>query len=188
MGLRWAPDGPRWPKTAQDGPKTVPRWSQDGAKTKPRRPQIRLSYVAELHTDADCPKSSKLASRLSEVRFLDELGSTFAVLQRYQKVSPPHPPTLRDRVGTRNSYLKVLPFPLYTHIHLAVSIHECIYTQICVYGCRCMPLSMALHTWPRLALSMATCLAMLGPSASSPMSWFTTMEVVVEVVVMQTND
>ena len=39
----------------------------------------------------DRPKWSRLASRVSEVRFLAELGPTFAVRQRYQN-SPPQLP------------------------------------------------------------------------------------------------
>ena len=123
---RWAQDGPRWP---EDGPKMEPRWGQDGAKTEPKRPQVPYSYVAQLHTDADCPKSSKLASRLSEVRFLDELGSTFAVLQRYQKVSPPHPPTLRDRVGTTKHVTSYILFR-YIYIYIFSSLYSSPYSYM----------------------------------------------------------
>ena len=80
-----AQDGPRWP---EDGLKMELRCGQNGAKTATKWPQVGLSDVADLHTDGDCPQSSNLASRVSEVRFFVDLGSTFTVPQQYQN-SPP---------------------------------------------------------------------------------------------------
>ena len=120
---------PRWPRM-------VRRWPQDGPKMEARRSQVAtksapgpLSDVAELHIFPDGPKWPKLASRVSEVRFLAGLGSTFAVLQLHQnspplrydfwpswaqlllyfsciKTLPPsNPPTLRVKMGTtKHSY------------------------------------------------------------------------------------
>ena len=112
MGPRWpkmAQDGPRWP---EDGPKMEPRWGQDGAKTATKWPKVELSYVAELHTDADCPKSSKLASRVSEVRFLAELGPTFAVRQRYQNSPPLKPPNASRQSRNHKACNKLHTSPL----------------------------------------------------------------------------
>ena len=98
-GPRTAQDGPRrakmvpkWPEMAQDGPRMASRWSQDEAKIATKRRPMMLSDVAELHILFDRPKSSKLASRVGEVRFLAGLWSTFAVLQLHQNCPPLNPP------------------------------------------------------------------------------------------------
>ena len=74
-GPRTAQDGPRRAEMVPRWPKMARRWSQDGAKMGPRRSQDgnktdpgHLSDVADLHF-SDRPKSSKLSSRVSEVRF-----------------------------------------------------------------------------------------------------------------------
>ena len=94
-GPKWPWDGSRRPKTSQDGPrwpeegpKMEPRWRPKGVKMARKSAPGPLSYVAELQICPECPKWSKLASRVSELRFLAELGSTFAVRQQYQN-SPP---------------------------------------------------------------------------------------------------
>ena len=109
-GPKMAQDGPRWP---EDGPKMEPRWSQDGAKMASKSAPGPLSYVAELHTDADCPKSSKLASSVSEMRFFAELGPTFAVRQRYQNLPPSNTPNASRQSRNYKACNKFHTFPLY---------------------------------------------------------------------------
>ena len=99
-GPRTAQDGPRrakmvprWPKMAQDGPKMAPRWSQDGAKTEPRRQQ-------------NGPRARSTKRRAKIICLTCRNHQNLLYCNRPVSVhgrSPPlTPPTLRDRVGTRN--------------------------------------------------------------------------------------